>query len=412
MRIKTRKLGSLLVALSLLFLSSAEAQEPIPKLKVVTEMANVRLKPDIGSVIIHQVPQGKIIETTGKQGEWFLVKIEIEEGQEASGYVHESTVIIVEGSPPEIIPEPEKKEEITEQEKITEEEKTEEVKEEEVKEEVIKEEEPQIPPIPEPTPEREPSRPRVSLWLMGGGKYAVGGDLNSGAQGFVDYARDFNSITADFSIDKVHLCYIYGGELSFPIGSNFYLGIGVDYFEGKKESLLVLQESPLVEVRTRPKIEAIPIRLTLSYYPVPSFYIKTGVEYYFAKCEYYYRYQEDTYWKEWHGKAKIQGSGVLGAVGLDLKVAPWLSFVVEATGRIAKITGFEGSDTSIDSDGLEYVEQGTLYHYKTHATGGEDIPLLFIKLRKPSEDVLISDPRRAIINYSGISLKAGFIIRF
>ena len=133
MRIKTRKAGSLLVVLSLLFLSSAEAQESIPKLKVVTEMANVRLKPDIGSVIIHQVPQGKIIETTGKQGEWFLVKIEIEEGQEASGYVHESTVIVVEGSPPEIIPEPEKKEEITEPEKITEEEKIEEVKEEEVK---------------------------------------------------------------------------------------------------------------------------------------------------------------------------------------------------------------------------------------------------------------------------------------
>ncbi len=401
MRIKTRKLGSLLVVLSLLFLSSAEAQEPIPKLKVVTEMANIRLKPDIGSVIIHQVPQGKIIETTGKQGEWFLVKIEIEEGQEASGYVHESTVIIVEGSPPEIIPEPEKKEEITEPEKIT----------EEVKEE-IKEEEPQIPPVPEPTPEREPSKPRVSLWLLGGGKYAVGGDLNSGAQGFVDYARYYNSITADFSIDKVHLCYIFGGELSFPIGSNFYVGIGVDYFEGKKESLLVLQEIPLLEVRTRPQIEAIPIRLTLSYYPVPSFYIKTGVEYYFAKCEYYYRYQEGTYWKEWHGKAKIQGSGVLGAVGLDLKVAPWLSFVVEATGRIAKITGFEGSDTSIDSDGLEYVEQGTLYHYKTPGTSGEDIPLLFIKLRKPSEDVLISDPRRAIIDYSGISLKAGFILRF
>ena len=416
MRIKTHKVCSLLVVLSLLFLSSAEAQEPIPKLKVVTEMANIRLNPDIGSAIIHQVPQGKIIETTGKQGEWFLVKIEIEEGQEVSGYVHESTVIVVEGSPPEIIPAPEKKEEITEPEKITEEEKMEEVKEEEVKEEVVKEEvkeeEPQIPEIPEPTPEREPSKPRVSLWLMGGGKHAVGGDLNSGSQGFVDYARDYNSITEEFPIDKLHLCYILGGELSFPIGSNFYLGIGVDYFEGEKESLLVLQESPLVEVRTRPKLEAIPVRLTLSYYPVPSFYLKTGVEYYFAKCEYYYRYEDHTHWKEWHGKSKIQGSGVLGAVGLDLRVASWLSFVVEATGRIAKITGFEGSDTSIDSDGLEYVEQGTLYYYKTHATGGEDIPLLYIRLRKPSEDVLISDPRRAIIDYSGVSLKAGFIIRF
>ncbi|MGD2295990.1 MAG: SH3 domain-containing protein [Candidatus Aminicenantes bacterium] len=410
MRIKSHKLYSFFVVLSLLCISGAEAQEPIPKLKVVTEMANVRLKPDIGSMIVHQVPQGKIIETAGKQGEWFLIKIETEEGQEVSGYVHESTVIVVEGSPPEIIPEPEKKEEITEPEKITEEEKAEEVKEE--AKEVVKEEEPQIPEVPKPAPEREPSKPRASLWLLGGGKYAVGGDLNSGAQGFVDYARDFNSIAGEFPVDKLHLSYIVGGELSFPIGSNFYLGIGVDYFEGSKENLIVLQASPLVEVRTRPKLEAIPIRLTLSYYPVSSFYLKTGVEYYFAKCEYYYRYQEDTYWKEWHGRSKVQGSGVLGAVGIDLRVASWLGFVVEVTGRTAKISGFKGSDTSIDSDGLEYVEQGTLYHYITHATGGEDIPLLYIKLRKPSEDVLISDPRRAIIDYSGLSLKVGFKLRF
>jgi len=405
MKTEINKACGLLVALFFLFLSSAYGQEAITKLKVVTEMANVRLKPDIGSVIIHQVPQGKSLESTGKEGEWFLVKIQIEEGQEASGYVHESTVIVTERPPQIPVKAPVKKEEMTEPEK-TETEQTEKITEEETKEE------PQIQPVSLEPPTRPPSESRLELLLLGGGNYVIGGDLNSGTQGFVDYYRDFHSIGEPFDAKLVHFTYIYGGELSIPIGSNFYLGFGADYYTAEQEGLVELQESPVIEIRTRPKIEALPLRLSISYYPVSSFYIKTGIEYYFAKCEYYYHYREATFWKWWHGTAKAQGSGILGAMGIDLKIAPWLSFTIEATGRFAKISGFKGTHRSNDSIYPEYDEDGTLYYYNTRGIVEESIPLLFIKLRKPSEDVNISDPRRAIIDFSGVSLRAGFKLRF
>ncbi len=398
---------ALIAALSFLLVSGLEGQEAITKLKVVSEMANVRLQPDIGSVIIHQVPQGQILDSTRKEGEWFLVKIQTEEGQEASGYVHESRVIVVE-RPPEIpVKVPVEKKEITEPEK------KEIVKKEVVTEEEKKEAE-QLPvqEIPEALPERQPPKTRFEFWLMGGGNYVVGGDLNKGAQGFVDYYRDFYSTTETLDADAIHLTYIYGGEFSISIGSNFYIGLGLDYYRGKNESLVELQETPLIEIRTFPKIQAIPVRLTLSYYPIPSFYIKTGIEYYFAKSEYYYRWMEDTDWKEWHGTARTQGSGILGALGYDMHVAPWVSFVIEATGRIAKISGFDGSDRSIDQDGAEYIEQGTLYYYEARGTGDESFPLLFIRSSEPIEDVLISNPRRAAVDFSGISLKIGFRFRF
>ena len=245
-----------------------------------------------------------------------------------------------------------------------------------------------------------------------GGNYVFGGDLNSGAQGFVDFYRDFHAIDEEFDAGSLHLSYTYGGEISFSIGSNFYLGFGADYYFGGLRGLVELQETPPIEIRTHPKMQAIPIRLFISYYPVRSFYIKTGIEYYFAKCEYFYRYLEDTYWKEWHGTAKTQGSGILGAIGIDLEVAPWLSFTMEATGRISKISGFKGSDRSIDSDDVEHIENGTLYFYKAKGTAEDSFPLLFIRLREPTVDVNISDPRRAIIDFSGVSLKAGFKLRF
>ncbi len=392
MKVKINRFFGLLVAFSLLFLTDANAQEAITKLRVVTEMANVRLQPDIGSVIIHQVPQGTSLESIGKEGEWYLVKIQIEEEQEVLGYVHESTVIVTERPPPVQVVTPVKKEEVTEPEK--------------------KEEEPQIQPIPETPPERPPFESRLELWFLGGGNYVIGGDLNNGAQGFVDFYRDYHSIEEEFDAKPVHLSYLYGGEFSIPIGSNFYLGLGVDFYRGKRESILELQESPAIEIRTYPKIQAIPIRLFISYYPVRSFYIKTGIEYYFAKCQYYYRYEVDTAWQVSEGTAKTQGSGILGAIGIDLEMTPWMSFTVEATGRIAKISGFKGSDSSRDSDLNENNTSGTLYFYKAKGNADEPYPLLFIRTREPVEDILISDPRRAIIDFSGVSLKAGFKLRF
>jgi len=412
---KPHRLFSLLAAVTLLFLSGIQAQEAIGKLKVVTEMANVRLRPDIGSVIIHQVPQGTSLETTAKEGEWYLVRIQIEEGQEATGYVHESTVIVIERPPTvvpkkEPVPEPEKvvPEKVVPEKKVTETQKAEETQTRKEK----AEEKPQIQFFPEPPPLRQPSESRLELWLLGGGSYVSGGDLNSGAQGFIDYYRDENSLTQEFDAKSAHLSYIYGGEFTIPIGSNFFLGFGADYFLREAEGVVELQELPALEIRTRPRFEALPLRLFISFYPVRSFYLKTGIEYYFARCEYFYRLLDGTYWKEWHGKAKAQGSGILAAMGLDLRLTSGISFVIEATSRFAKISGFKGTDRSIDSNGNVYEEGGTLYYYKAKGTTEDAFPLLFIRLREPTEDVIISDPRRAIIDFGGVSLKAGFRLRF
>ncbi|MBC8359235.1 MAG: hypothetical protein H8E54_09885 [Candidatus Aminicenantes bacterium] len=145
---KINKASALLFAISLLFLTAAEAQEPITKLRVVTEQANIRLRPDIGSIIIQQVPLGKILESTKKEGEWYLIRIQTELGEQASGYVHESMVKVVERPPGA-------KEEIVEQ------------IEPEIKEKA--EEKPQVKPIskPPPTP-RLPSESQFELCFLGG----------------------------------------------------------------------------------------------------------------------------------------------------------------------------------------------------------------------------------------------------
>src|SRR4030043_2035257 len=71
------------------------------KLRVAAEQANIREKPDIMSAILQQLPEGATLEAERKEGEWYAVLVEKEEGGFILGYVHESLVMVIEAAPPQ-----------------------------------------------------------------------------------------------------------------------------------------------------------------------------------------------------------------------------------------------------------------------------------------------------------------------
>jgi hypothetical protein len=417
MKKKIAKASILVLAASLLFLSVARGEEVLRKLKVVTEQANIRLKPSIGSIIIKQVPEGTILESTGQEDEWFLIQLTPDELERVTGYVHESMVIIIEGPPkeqeePEIIEEPEI---VEEQAIIKEQEETEKPEEEEIIEETPLQE-PVITPPSQPvvTPPL-PSKPPKFLFdlvFSGGGSFISGGDLNDGSQGFADYRSNILAVEPQGQAKPAHLSYILGGELTLALSSHFSLGIGVDYFLGERESKVEFPDDPSSEtLRTHPKIQAVPLRLAISYYPVPNFYAKIGIEYYLAKCAYYYYSERVGSWEKWRGEATAQDFGILAGLGFEFELTSSFDFIIEATVRYAKISGFKGRDRSEDSTGTNHIEEGTLYYYRVQTAGEDTYPLLFIRENAPTE-ANVFDPRKAVINFSGLSLKTGFKIKF
>ncbi len=396
---KEKRLKTFIFILGFFFIFSfyGKSQETPFKLKVVSEQANIRLKPDIGSIIIQQVPQETILESPGKEGEWYKIKIETDEPELAFGYVHESLVIVIRAPP-----EKEEKEIIEE---------VEEPKKPEEEEEPVK---PQIPPVipPTPPPSFQPVQSPFSLSFTGGGNYVHGGDLNSGAKGLADFYSDSLALEAEGQVRPARLSYIYGGELSFAFFPNLSLGIGIDYFLGEKESRVDFQGASTTDVYiTKPKIWAVPLRLFLSYYPLPRFYFKAGVEYYFAKCAYFYRHEREEFWEEWKGEAKARDFGFTGGFGFEWRLASPLSFIFEFIGRYARIKGFTGTDNYRDSEELESTEEGKLYFYnKLRIIGEKGYPHLRIHGKKPT--AYVSDVMEAEVNFSGISLKFGLKLRF
>jgi hypothetical protein len=186
----------------------------------------------------------------------------------------------------------------------------------------------------------------------------------------------------------------------------------VDYLIGEKESLVDFTSGPAVQsFTTRPKIQALPVRVGLAYFPVSGLYTKAGVEFIITNCRYFYRFVNDDLWRQWDGDASSHGLGITGGIGYVLQVNSVIGVFAEASGRYAHIKGLDGTDHFTDSDGADSTENGKLYIYQGNLTGDKSYSLLYV-LDKIPYGGGVSDPREATLNLSGFSLKGGIKIRF
>lgn len=334
------------------------AQDAPLKLKVVTDQANIRKEPDIGSPIVHMAPQGTVLEGESKEGEWYRVSFISDRGQVTMGFVHESLVIVTSRLP-------------------------------EIKQPERPPAEPPPPPLQKPPPvqpEKEPpveiipptreqqadaadpppssrQQPRLRLSLGMGGSYRTVGDLNTGAQGLADYSADVLASQGDTAINPLHLTWIFGAEFQGELLPGLFLGVGLDYLKGSRESGVFYSVSAEPATYTaRPEISALPLRLNLSYFFLPRFYIKGGIEYYLAHCRYYYRLQQSEAWEEWAGEASSQGMGFMAGLGLNMDISAGFSFFAELSGHLAKLRDFEGTDIYSNSGGGHIRRRGDALH--------------------------------------------------
>jgi hypothetical protein len=364
----------------LLFLTPSKAvlcQEALIRLKVVADQANIRLEPDISSIIIRQVPKGTILNAKAKKEEWFAVQLTSKQGAEVTGYVHESLVTAMDPVPEDKTP-------------------------------IIV---PKTQPV-EPQEDQPQSPPRFTLSITAGGNYLHGGDFNLGIIGFSDLTEDILGIQGEGNIDPVHWGYVIGIETSFSISPTLFWGIGIEHFQASNESQMDYSlGATSTTLIVQPNINATPVSVFLSYNPVPRLYVKGGISYYFAGCSYTYLFHADDLTAQRMGKANGHGLGVMGGIGFLNSLSSSLSFVVEITGRLAKLQGFSGEEEFQDFTGSTGTEEGTLYLAQVQVLEERTHSVLFIRETRPNEAGIIS-AKEAQIDLSGLSLKIGLRFHF
>jgi len=67
------------------------------KVRVTASQANIRLKATIQSEILSRIPLGAVLDVIKKEGDWYFVKLPPDEkGIVVTGYIHQSTVEVLE----------------------------------------------------------------------------------------------------------------------------------------------------------------------------------------------------------------------------------------------------------------------------------------------------------------------------
>lgn len=257
---------------------------------------------------------------------------------------------------------------------------------------------------------------RFSLRLLGGMGILSPEDINRGIEGWNDFLADLWEVFQEGEVKPINLGYEFGGDIVINVTPNFGIGIGAGYIQGAKTSEQTFSSDYGVggTITNKPKIRAIPIKLSL-FYTLPlnnsvNVVFNGGGGLYFAKYSYNFRVDANGFLMEGNQDASANGFGFHGGIGFEFNLAPNIAFILEGQGRYAKIDGFEGESVYSETGDSPYTEEGTLY-YVEGSDMGKTYRIVYIYEEKPS-GVGIIKVREATVDFSGFTLMAGIKIRF
>lgn len=419
------QVGKFLVTLLTITLSLSwlGAQETSPRLKVVAEMANVRLQPSITSIIIYQAPRDSQLKFISKTGEWYQVEFQTEAGETGQGYVHESLVIPLDQALLSHSTPSEEKPKITTPKPAEKKEEAKSLPSTPIKKKE-KEQEPPPPPKEQVIPPSKPSSAqaklsshslstrRLGFQLGSGPLYFSGGDINTGTSGLAQFYQDKLGVKPAETVNKLHLTPVFGGKLSYYLSPQVRVGLGLDYFQKTAQNRLTYNRGSAEDVLViKPEIKALPLRLFITLFPVPQFYLGGSLDFYSAQINYFYQLESEDTWMSWKGEASSHDLGFTGTLGWQLNLTPHLDFFTEIEGRYARLDNFEGKNIYRESSGLESEEEGLLYLYQAQVSAQISHPLLFIRAKKPTEGG-VAEARPATLSLSGLAFRLGLRFRF
>lgn len=342
------------------------------KIKISVQEANVRLEPSSESPIVLTLPKGRVLDSYEKIEEWFRVVIGPDEkGFSLIGYLHSSDVEIIE-------------------EKI-------------IKEPDFWEEEPEF-----------FEGIGLRLKFSGGLSFFGLGDIEKGTSGFFNSAADL-FISSGYMVNKRPESFTpaldISGDIIFNIKPRIGIGLGTGYIHVSAKNFFIVLGKELIleqQVGSIPKINVMPIRLGVFFtFPIRGLFsirLNAGPSLYLAK----YSYGRETDIKDITDifqKATAQALGFHGGLGIAVDLNKRTVFFIEGQARYAKLSNFEGEEKQRNSDNVYSLEEkGKLYYF-------EDGPYSYLTIRNDAPEGYIT-VRKASFNLSGISLRAGLIIKF
>jgi len=269
---------------------------------------------------------------------------------------------------------------------------------------------------------------KIAVKFGGGMSYSSGGDFASGLLGLTNYLRDeYAGMSGEFSAPHSGLCL--NGEIIYSFRKDMGIGFGIGYFGLSKDGTVTYNFNGMsAKERLRPKFDVIPVTINFHYLvPLSNAFrldLSVGVGGYLTRLD--WNFQTDFILQLPEDPSQVfsgsdalvfesglrLGLGLDGGAGLEYALSPGFAVCLNLTGRLASVSGFNGSWTEEGrGDFWDFSDSGTdarIWSYDwrpAHTTYSQ----LVVQKEAPA-GMSISNARHARLGLSGFSATIGIKI--
>jgi hypothetical protein len=269
---------------------------------------------------------------------------------------------------------------------------------------------------------------KIAVKFGGGIGTSSGGDFTSGLLGMTKYLRDeYPGAGGEFSTPRFGLSL--NGEIVYYFRKDMGIGLGIGYFGLSKDGAVTYTADIIsAKEQLQLRFNVIPIALNFHYLvPLSNTFrldLSAGVGGYLAKLDWNYQTDlslrlPDDPSQVFNGSDTLEfessrrfGLGLHGGASLEYAFSPRLAVCLNLTGRLASVSGFNGSWTEQGSgDFWDFSDSGTdayLWSYDW-AVNNTTYSQLVIQKETPA-GMTISNARHARLGLSGFSAAIGIKI--
>ena len=258
----------------------------------------------------------------------------------------------------------------------------------------------------------------IHLKLRGAWVTFSGGDIDKGTAGMYDQ-QVAEIASAGFELGtngkkSFRTGYELTGDIVYYFTPRIGIGVGGSLVRAHQESSLLFHwpDSPYeYRLMSLPEIKILSIRLGL-FYAIPlnrllTICVSAGPEYFFADYKYGGNLTTPYSASSLTHRTKARQLGIQGGLDLEIRMNQRLAFIIEAFGRYAKISGFEGKEETYQWSGghsSTVEDHGIIFFIE-----GEEYPRLDIpSAGEPGGQGV----RKAVFDLTGVSLQAGLNFKF
>jgi len=261
---------------------------------------------------------------------------------------------------------------------------------------------------------------RIGLRLCGGMSFFDGGDINDTKANVTlnEYMAGIEGVPYTIDENGLNRSFEGGADLLFYLGKRFGVSLGASYLGGKSNNRIVIDQ-PVFPPATYtitfdPAVSAVPVTLGLFFIrPLGKRFdllAEAGGGWTLARLAIDQKFIGSLGSMQINAKGNAGGPCIYARLGIEASIARNFFFFVEVLGRYAKISGFEGSSEFFQNDTLNQSGSGRFYTYDLNVSGHS---VRFIDFAgEPPSGASVSNVSETQIDFSGVSARGGFRIRF